>query len=99
MGIVTLAGLDSNEMTLIVVAIAVCGAITLFSILVNLAQSMHRTRQVEQSRREIAAYIAEGSMSAEDGEKLLRAEPGKPGDKASGWAGVWNWEGWGRGKL
>jgi hypothetical protein len=38
-------------------------------------------------------------MSAEDGEKLLRAEPGKPGDKASGWAGVWNWEGWGRGKL
>ena len=98
MGIVTLAGLDSNEMTLIVVAIAVCGGITLISLFVNLVQGMYRTRQVEQSRREIAAYIAEGSMSADDGEKLLRAEPGKPGDKASGWAGVWNWEGWGCGK-
>jgi hypothetical protein len=28
----------------------------------------------EQSRREIAAYIAEGSMSAEQGERLLRAK-------------------------
>lgn len=91
MGIVTLAGLDSNEMTLIVVAIAVCGGITLISLFVNMVQGMYRTRQVEQSRREIAAYIAEGSMSPEEGEKLLRAEPGKPGDKASGWAGVWNW--------
>jgi hypothetical protein len=91
MGIVTLAGLDSNEMTLIVVAIAVCGGITLISLFVNLVQGMYRTRQVEQSRREIAAYIAEGSMSPEEGEKLLRAEPGKPGDKAAGWAGVWNW--------
>ncbi len=28
----------------------------------------------ERSRREIAAYIAEGSMSAEQGERLMRAE-------------------------
>lgn len=91
MGIVTLAGLDSNELTLIIVAVAVCGGITLVSLFVNLVQGMYRTRQVEQSRREIAAYIAEGSMSPEEGEKLLRAEPGKPGDKASGWAASWNW--------
>jgi len=28
----------------------------------------------ERSRREIAAYIAEGSMPAEQGERLLRAD-------------------------
>ena len=28
----------------------------------------------ERSRREIAAYIAEGSLSAEQGERLLRAD-------------------------
>ena len=28
---------------------------------------------VEKSRREIAAYIAEGSMTPEDGERLLKA--------------------------
>ena len=28
----------------------------------------------ERSRREIAAYIAEGSISAEQGERLMRAE-------------------------
>jgi hypothetical protein len=28
----------------------------------------------ERSRREIAAYVAEGSMTPEDGERLLKAE-------------------------
>lgn len=30
-------------------------------------------REREQSRREIAAYVAEGSMSAEQGERLIAA--------------------------
>jgi hypothetical protein len=92
----TLAGLDSNELTLIIVAVAVGGGITLVSLFVNLVQGMYRTRQVEQSRREIAAYIAEGSMSPEEGERLLRAEPGRPGDKAPGWDGCWNWGNFGK---
>ncbi|MBX3387387.1 MAG: hypothetical protein KF768_12530 [Phycisphaeraceae bacterium] len=32
----------------------------------------------ERSRREIAAYIAEGSMTAEQGERLMRAGGDKP---------------------
>ena len=36
----------------------------------------------EKSRREIAAYIAEGSMSAEQGEQLLRAEDRRCGRPA-----------------
>ena len=33
------------------------------------------TREREHTRREIAAYIAEGSMSSEDGERLLSPAP------------------------
>ena len=32
-----------------------------------------RTRAKERTRQEVAAYVAEGSMSAEEGERLLRA--------------------------
>lgn len=31
----------------------------------------------ERTRREIAAYIAEGSMTPEQGEKLMKAGPGE----------------------
>lgn len=33
----------------------------------------------ERSRREIAAYIAEGSITAEQGERLMRADASGPG--------------------
>jgi hypothetical protein len=33
--------------------------------------SIMKHRQFEKSRREIAAYIAEGAMSPEEGERLL----------------------------
>lgn len=36
-------------------------------------QSILATRARERSRREIAAYIAEGSMTPEQGEKLMAA--------------------------
>lgn len=32
-----------------------------------------RIRAKERTRQEVAAYVAEGSMSAEEGERLLRA--------------------------
>lgn len=34
-----------------------------------------RIRAQERTRREIAAYIAEGSMDAEQGERLMKAAP------------------------
>ncbi len=34
-------------------------------------------KNYERSRREIAAYIAEGSISPEEGERLLSAKPSK----------------------
>ena len=37
------------------------------------AQKRAQVREREISRREIAAYVAEGSMSPEEGERLLKA--------------------------
>lgn len=34
-----------------------------------------RARQYEQSRREIAAYVAEGSMSPDDARRILESDP------------------------
>lgn len=39
------------------------------------------TREREQSRREIAAYVAEGSMSPADGERLIAAGVKRDEDK------------------
>ena len=34
-----------------------------------------RSRESEKTRREIAAYVSEGSMTADEGERLMRAKP------------------------
>jgi cytochrome P450 len=75
---VTLAALNDNEMTMIIVAMAVGGGITVLSLIFNAARSMQRTREVEQSRRELAAYVAEGSMSPEDAERIMKSSPPEP---------------------
>lgn len=36
-------------------------------------RDLTRTKEREQSRREIAAYVAEGSITAEEGERLMNA--------------------------
>ena len=46
--------------------------IALVSVLSCTIKGCVRTKQVEQTRREIAAYIAEGSISPEEGERLMR---------------------------
>jgi len=49
------------------------GAVAVVAIIGGFISSILRTRARERSRREIAAYIAEGAMSAEQGERLMRA--------------------------
>ena len=43
--------------------------------LLKTVASVLKTFARERSRREIAAFIAEGTMSPEQGEKLMKAEP------------------------
>lgn len=46
---------------------------TVAIILIRTAGSVMRTMAQERTRREIAAYIAEGNMTPEQGERLMRA--------------------------
>ncbi len=63
--------------------IAVGGGIliALISIVTSAMNTRTKTREFEQSRREIAAYVAEGSISPDDAAKMLSAgrKPGKEG--------------------
>lgn len=49
------------------------GIIAITAIVLGTRQNVRIAQERENSRREIAAYIAEGSMTPEDGERLLRA--------------------------
>ncbi|MEQ8850707.1 MAG: hypothetical protein RIB32_02880 [Phycisphaerales bacterium] len=49
------------------------GGVAVIAIVGSFIRDIFRIRSVERSRREIAAYIAEGSMSAEQGERLMKA--------------------------
>ncbi len=55
------------------------GAIAITAIVFSTVGSMVRSAARERSRREIAAYIAEGSMTAEQGERLMAAGKKKDG--------------------
>lgn len=67
----TLASADDS----IVMAILFGGGIVvaIVAIITDAAQKMHRTKSREESRREIAAYVAEGSISPDDAAKILAA--------------------------
>ena len=71
--------MNTDEMALMIPIIAICGAfaVAIVSLIVKSAASVARSKHVEQSRREIAAYIAEGSMTPEEGERLIKAGPQK----------------------
>lgn len=56
-----------------IATIAVVGGITLaaLSIIMGVVRSTALTKQREQTKREVAAYIAEGSMTPEQGERII----------------------------
>lgn len=54
------------------IALVIAGSITIVSVMKALTGMIARLSH-ERTRREVAAYIAEGSMSPEQGERLLAA--------------------------
>ncbi len=73
--------MDGQMMTLgavdeVIGAMAVGGGLTiaLVSILLSFIRSIVKTRAREQTKREIAAYVAEGTMTPEDGERIIKAD-------------------------
>jgi uncharacterized protein YggU (UPF0235/DUF167 family) len=66
---------NGNENLIPIIAI-VCGImVAIVAIVSGCVSSTKKLRQREETRREIAAYVAEGSMTADDAERLLKAEP------------------------
>ncbi len=57
-----------------VVVISVISLAMLIGSLIRAGTHIVTNNSRERSRREIAAYIAEGSLSPEQGERLLRAD-------------------------
>ena len=56
-----------------VLVFIVGGAIAIVAIVLSAIGGMVKSIARERSRREIAAYIAEGSMTPEQGERLMKA--------------------------
>ena len=68
--------LSSNLDDLVPIIAIGCGAlIALVWIVIAAISETINAANRERSRREIAAYIAEGSMTPEQGERLLKAKP------------------------
>lgn len=57
------------------------GLIAFVAIIFGTIRSISQRSEIEESRREIAAYVAEGSMTTEEGERLLNAGASKKSTK------------------
>jgi hypothetical protein len=71
----TLEDLLAKDPGVLIPVIAVGGGliVAVIAILTCTMKSLFDTKERERSRREIAAYIAEGSMTPDEGERLLIA--------------------------
>lgn len=54
-----------------IIALSIGGGIALITIVLGITHNIVISANREKSRREIAAYVAEGSMTPEEGERLL----------------------------
>ena len=74
-----LASIWSQMLTVPTVIFVVGGVIAIvaivFGIVGSAVSSVYKTSERERSRREIAAYVAEGSIDPDKAAELLRAEP------------------------
>ena len=66
--------IDLVDEHMYVVVVLVIGVVVLLGSLIRAVTSVLTTNSREKSRREIAAYIAEGSITPEQGERLIRAD-------------------------
>ncbi len=55
--------------------------ISVLAIIFGTIRSISERSELEESRREVAAYVAEGSMTTEEGERLLNAGASKKSAK------------------
>lgn len=76
----TLAEIPSEVIPLTAIAGGV--TVALVSIVVGGVGGALKTKQREQTKREVAAYVAEGSMTPDEAERLLKANAPDHGCKS-----------------
>lgn len=64
---------DIMKLAIVVPAIVFGSLVAITGILTGYWTKVRVTKEKEQSRRELAAYVAEGSITAEQAEKILSA--------------------------
>jgi Tfp pilus assembly protein PilV len=74
MPMTTFLALDENA-AILIVAIGVIGAVFY---IIKTVKDVKQTREREQTKREIAAYVAEGTIRPDDAAKILNAGGGAP---------------------
>lgn len=65
----------SGEFDVAIVAVIGGLSIGVIAIVFGTIHSICNKRQEEQTKREIAAYVAEGSISPSDAESIIRSQP------------------------
>ena len=60
-----------------ILGLGVGGLIAVMAIGFGTVRRVSQTNACEKTKREIAAYVAEGSMTPEEGERLIKAGGGK----------------------
>ncbi len=69
------AEMDSKIFVLCIVGMGML--IPIIYTIASAARAATVSKEREQSRRELAAYVAEGSMTADEAERILKAAPPK----------------------
>ncbi len=69
------SGPEMNGYFMLVIMTIVVGVIAVLSIAIGIPARvcMQKTREREKTKREIAAYVAEGSITPEEGAKMIKA--------------------------
>ena len=67
----TLAGIDNDIVPVLAISMG-CG-VAIIAIIFGNVKNMVVTSNREKTRRELAAYVAEGSITPEDAERILKA--------------------------
>ena len=67
----TLAGIDEELIPVLAISLG-CG-VAVIAIIFGTVKNMVITSNREKTRREVAAYVAEGSITPEDAERILKA--------------------------
>ena len=64
-----------SEVVMLISFAGIGGLIAIVGISFGTLKSILQNRARERTRSEIAAYVAEGSMTADEGERILKASP------------------------